>query len=332
MNASNKRNFSRGFTLVELLVVIAIIGILVALLLPAIQSAREAARRTECSNKLKQLALGLQNFHDSYGNLPPGMTDDDTNNFGWGTYILPYLEEQALYDNIAEVATAAGVTGGVEVPHLLVKGGTHNNIDQWPGLQIHLTAQQVNTKTELAPFLCPSNSLGSVDNDGFGASHYVGNAGNETIPFSSFNCGNPSRDVQNGVLIYDNNNNVTRVIRMAEILDGTSNTIILGEIGSTMSVNQQNNGDGNFPLWSGGNNNQGCNAKYMGAHLRIVDANFFINRQVGQESDLSFGSFHPGGAQFALADGSVRLLSDSMDALMYRYLGGRNDGEVVTGL
>lgn len=331
MKMSANHKLSRGFTLIELLVVIAIIGILVALLLPAIQAAREAARRTECSNKLKQLALGLQNFHDSYGNLPPGMTDDDTNNFGWGTYILPYLEEQALYDNIADVATNTPMTGGVEVPHLLVKGGTHNNIDQWPGLQIHLAAQQPNTKTELAAFLCPSSVLGTVDNDGYGASHYIGNAGNEVIPFASFNCGNPNRDLQNGVLIYDNNNTVTRITNMAEITDGTTNTIAIGEVGTSMSVSQAAKGDGNFPLWSGGNNNQGCNAKYMGAHLRLIDINFFINRKTGQESDLSFGSEHPGGAQFALADGSVRLISESIDTLMYRYLGARNDGEIVSG-
>lgn len=329
MSKAKVRSQSRGFTLVELLVVIAIIGILVALLLPAIQSAREAARRTQCNNNLKQLGLALQNFHDSYGNFPPGMTDDDTNNFGWGAYILPYIEEQALYDSIADVATNTPATGGTEIPHLLVKGGTHNNIDQWPGLQIHHANQNVNTRNTLESFLCPSNVIPPRDNDGYGTSHYVGNAGNEVIPFASFNCGNPNRTIQNGVLIYDNNNTVTRVTRMAEVIDGTSSTIMVGEVGASLNVHSSKTDDGNFPLWAGGNNNQGCNAKYMGAHLRIVDVNFFINRKTGQESDVSFGSFHPGGAQFAFVDGSVQFLSDDMNAVVYRWLGGVNDGEVI---
>jgi prepilin-type N-terminal cleavage/methylation domain-containing protein len=85
---NEKQSARLGFTLVELLVVIAIIGILVAMLLPAVQAAREAARRSDCSNKLKQFAVALHNFHDTYKTFPSGMTDDDTNNFGWGFYIL----------------------------------------------------------------------------------------------------------------------------------------------------------------------------------------------------------------------------------------------------
>src|SRR5262249_13254984 len=105
----------RGFTLVELLVVIAIIGILIALLLPAVQAAREAARRSQCSNNIKQLALGLHSFHDANKKFPPGSNvratgpGDSTNatkaTFGWGAFILPYIEEKAIF------ATLTGVSG-----------------------------------------------------------------------------------------------------------------------------------------------------------------------------------------------------------------------------
>ena len=88
----------RGFTLVELLVVIAIIGILVALLLPAVQAARESARRTQCQNNMKQLVTAMHVYHDAYNRFPPGHTDYGSNEHSWMTLLLPFVEEQALYD------------------------------------------------------------------------------------------------------------------------------------------------------------------------------------------------------------------------------------------
>src|ERR1700704_1172169 len=107
--STEKVRFRRGFTLVELLVVIAIIGILVALLLPAVQSAREAARRTQCTNNLKNLAIGLHNYHDTYKAFPPGFDFGDwwVATWGWSYHTLPFIEERALHDQLAVGASGS---------------------------------------------------------------------------------------------------------------------------------------------------------------------------------------------------------------------------------
>ena len=113
----------RGFTLVELLVVIAIIGILIALLLPAVQAAREAARRSQCSNNLKQIGIGMHNFHDTYKAFPVGQADDDNDSFGWGVYILPFIEQKPLWDAI----NAHTGTNG-EKPVFVMTPGRHKSL------------------------------------------------------------------------------------------------------------------------------------------------------------------------------------------------------------
>jgi prepilin-type N-terminal cleavage/methylation domain-containing protein len=171
----------RGFTLVELLVVIAIIGILVALLLPAIQAAREAARRTQCVNNLKQIGVALQNFHDTHKKFPCGAPDDDTDEWGWGTYLLGFAEQQALYDQLM-----ADPARFYPVPRM---GGGANgvNIDTMPGHSVNadaggppgVTGQGVALEV-LAMYVCPSDILPARDNNGFGKTNYCGNLGNWT--------------------------------------------------------------------------------------------------------------------------------------------------------
>lgn len=211
------RDKRRGFTLVELLVVIAIIGILVALLLPAIQAAREAGRRSSCQNNLKQIGIAAQNFHDINGTFPPGMTDDDTNNFGWGAICShswsrsPFTIESMLFLRLTTP------TSPNPVANMILKSGLHPNMDSWTTLaagdqpwRTSTALQQPNTMQSLNSFICPTSALTRRDDDNYGSSSYVGNAGSEVLAFASFACGNaPHRDSQTGVLLHDGNNTVT---------------------------------------------------------------------------------------------------------------------------
>ena len=330
-----RRSSQRGFTLVELLVVIAIIGVLVALLLPAVQAAREAARRMSCGNNLKQFGLALQNFHDTYGSFPVGMTNDDTNCFGWGTYVLPFMEGTNLYNGISGNVTAAGAS-------MITNSGPHPSVDAapWTTLRVATAVHDPYTKTSVPGFLCPSNALGKVDNNGFGASHYVGNAGTTTHMTVDWNCAVWKGSTQSGVLTFDNDNTNTWTVTMAAVNDGTSNTIMVGEVGKSTHVYPGKNTGPNFPLWAGGNNDGGCHSNFMGSHLRVADASYFINRVTlplgnggggdSDPSDLCFGSFHPGGAQFVFVDGSVHFIQQNIDSVQLYRLANRMDGLPVT--
>ncbi|HEX5103555.1 MAG TPA: DUF1559 domain-containing protein [Pirellulaceae bacterium] len=342
---------SRAFTLVELLVVIAIIGVLVALLLPAVQAAREAARRSDCGNKLKQFGLALHNFHDVYLNLPPGAIDDDTNCMGWGVSILPYLEQKPLYDKFDGVFSQCVPNSGRPKLVMILKTGPHpgnSNVDSWgTGAQvdqpwrIDKALNQPLTKLSLPSFLCPSNALPKFDNNGYGGSSYVGCMGNEnwnsltTRRVFVSTCGKPESIDQNGVLLHSNQNNATECLNLAAILDGTSNTLMVGEIGQSLNVRPNVTNRENFPLWSGGNNGGGCKGWFIGSHLRVADVITPINRKFNMAttpsstpdlSDLGFGSFHPGGAQFVHADASVHFIPQTVNTAIYRALGGRADG------
>ncbi|UUO09030.1 DUF1559 domain-containing protein [Blastopirellula sp. J2-11] len=148
MAVQNGESRRRGFTLVELLVVIAIIGVLIALLLPAVQQAREAARRNSCSNNLKQIGLALHNHHDVQQKFPPGYiaTAKDSSTYGWATYILPYMEQVNLYEAIGKPTSV--LDSGVN------KGGAI-----------------------IGAYQCPSSIMKDKHEDGFARSNYVGNGG-----------------------------------------------------------------------------------------------------------------------------------------------------------
>ncbi len=331
----------RAFTLVELLVVIAIIGILVALLLPAIQAAREAARRTQCSNNLKQLGVALHNFHDTYGNFPVGQPDDDNNNYAWGSYLLPFMEQQAIYDEL--------VSGGAALVY--INGGSnlevHNAIQATASLssnsdtynwwtQVGNNHGNSAAKTVLDAFVCPSDILPETDDDGYGKSNYCVCLGDES-PWtsSSPSWSSPSgQSGQTGLFRLAQTNYSHYVTRFSSVVDGTSNTIAIGEVSTTANVNESSTGSV-FPIWAGGNNDWPGQWR-ISSWARLTGPNCHINNRTVANtvvslswSDFSYGSQHPGGAQFLLVDGSVGFLNESIDTETYAYLGAIADGNPV---
>jgi hypothetical protein len=135
-------------------------------------------------------------------------------------------------------------------------------------------------------------------------------------------------DQQEGVFLMANDNNNTWTTSLAAIIDGTSNTIMAGEVSVTENIKPTTTNDSRYPIWAGGNNNGGCSGNAAaGATLRFVDVNYFVNRKTGVESNSSFGSKHPGGAQFVLGDASVRFINESISTVVWRAAGTRNGGE-----
>ena len=291
----------RGFTLVELLVVIAIIGILVALLLPAVQAAREAARRMSCSNNLKQIGLALHNYHDSNRKFPPGFIKiygrgdarDRRGNWSWGAFILPYLELKPLSERL-EVGPAR-LKEAIMVP---MKRAAMRQI--------------------LATFRCPSDN-GPVNNTG----RRIAGPPNAALATSNYIAVNDTR----GYLRWNTNgSNVraglfgrNRARRMRDIRDGTSNTLAIGERNWSRVFT-----DGRvrnvlagvvFGIRGQRRTSSWGMADAMGSCRFRINFNYALQSPLSR-SRRGFGSPHPGGAQFALCDGSVRFISQNIDGDM----------------
>jgi prepilin-type N-terminal cleavage/methylation domain-containing protein/prepilin-type processing-associated H-X9-DG protein len=331
--ARQRQQSRTGFTLIELLVVIAIIAVLIALLLPAVQQAREAARRSQCKNNMKQLGLALHNFHDTYTHLPPGETDDDAKNWGWSVYILPYMDQAPLYNTMIGNGmllvfdtnhTGAGFTSGTNMDTY----SAQDNINGTANLS-------TNCSTILPAFVCPSDILPATQSNGFAKSNYCGNLGGNDIG-TNVQCSPGTNMLSgtlfNGVILFDNNNTTTNFVGLRDITDGTSMTLMVGEAGVGANVNPITNAggytsNGCFPVWSGGNPNAGCNAQ-VGSSMRVANSLFPINSTTSSYGDMMFGSKHVGGAQFLYADGSVHFLSQNIDVtVIYPGLASRSGGE-----
>jgi len=291
---------NRGFTLIELLVVIAIIAVLVSLLLPAVQQAREAARRSQCKNNLKQIGLALHNYHDSFSALPPGwivaVPTATTDAWGWGAMLLPQLDQAPLYNKL---------NVGIGYPP---------SSDRNP-------ANLAAAKTVLTVFRCPSDvgpptnastsysTTGSADGDHIddvSLSNYIVAVRSTTAFNNSVHQGQSSSgwvsDNRNGAFFMNSRT------RLRDVTDGTSNTIAVTERVWAFTSGAMMNTPVEAAYWLGcGRTDKDTRA------VRSVGFAPETPINAGTRSNTTASSSHTGGVQILLLDGSVRFLSENTD-------------------
>jgi prepilin-type N-terminal cleavage/methylation domain-containing protein/prepilin-type processing-associated H-X9-DG protein len=324
----------RGFTLIELLVVIAIIAILIGLLLPAVQKVREAAARAKCTNNLKQIGIALHAYHDIQGKLPVGMHDDDAQSWCWRVHILPLMEQQPMYQAL--------LTSGMWLPPNGGGGPNGGNVDSAFGNRPDVQGSWGNKapQTVIQPYVCPSDILPEHSSRGAAKSNYAGNAGNRALwgaNVGNWNgCAKVKGSVQNGMLLYANDNNTTWVVHFADVTDGLSNTLLVGEVTVSNNVSVSSTSGANFPGWAGRNagtsSTQGCNGFLNQPALKLAEGgtfplNMWRTQLSNAQSAATFGSQHTGGANFLLGDGSTRFVRDTVAATHYTAASSRNGGE-----
>ena len=321
----------RGFTLIELLVVIAIIGILVALLLPAVQAAREAGRRTQCFNNLKQLGISLHNRHDVYGKFPPILTTGSSGptystQHSWRTYTLPYVEQ----NNVWKIVSFP--TRPIDDPYYNTSNVDNSALGNAVDMN-NLPAGQV----WIAAFICPTDPAGDIrqpqSDGGRAPANYVGNQGTDV----NFTTGNG--------MFYRNSNR-----RIADVLDGTSNTLLVSEclrgdfdvnslrdnyvgvrnVSNAANISTCQSLTPNFSdrggMWIGG---QASNSTFNASRPpndRLVDC---WGPSLGS-TNFAARSMHPGGVNATRCDGSVSFFANTIDPLVWAAMGTRAGGETIS--
>ncbi|EAQ81069.1 DUF1559 domain-containing protein [Blastopirellula marina] len=329
-----------GFTLVELLVVIAIIGVLIALLLPAVQQAREAARRMSCLNNLKQIGLAMQNYHDTYGRFPAGAgatsssaATDQKNAANWRVAMLPYIEQNAAYQQL-----------------------DHAHGSFWA----HSATPQVLSDLRVPMFQCPSSAFemtnrkdivysgrtsGGVDID-CQVMDYVGVVGAYPDPAGRDDLCTASSALRYGALCENGMMRTLKGIGLQECLDGTSNTILIAEqSGQVDGVEKSANPLGGWHGWVFNSETHYTSTTDIATYTGTIYAGGITTVRVAPNTYWKSGapsnaynqyapntvlnSFHPGGIQAVFADGSVHFIPQTIDFTLLSKLSVRDDGEVI---
>jgi prepilin-type N-terminal cleavage/methylation domain-containing protein/prepilin-type processing-associated H-X9-DG protein len=334
-----QRNTRRGFTLIELLVVIGIISVLTALLLPAVQRARDAARRTECRNNLHQMGIGLHNYHEAHLAFPIGANHSFTHGMTYSqdlgqsffVSILPFVEQGNLYNSLDQ--DAPGGVGNTANP-------LNTNGPQFDGITLKI-------------FECPSSPMRRLTTQQANSPHgvimpnYVGIAGASTTAKNP----NPLAEAtyygimaSSGVLVPN------RSVKIAEITDGTTNTMMVAEqsaysrdrSGKQVDLRSSNSHGGWVGTTGRGVPGEGTwfctyyqswNITTVRYPINFKDATNITSAGGGLSplngSNRPIQSAHDGGAHILLADGSVRFVQENIDYTTLTNLANRNDGEIV---
>jgi prepilin-type N-terminal cleavage/methylation domain-containing protein/prepilin-type processing-associated H-X9-DG protein len=311
------RNRDGGFTLVELLVVIAIIGILIALLLPAVQAAREAARRMQCGNNLRQIGLALHNYHQALGSFPPGGITEgpccSTKSLvSWSISILPYLELETLYDEYV-------MTAYNEDPE--------NAKVREAKVPVYCCPSEQGTDNLAIPESGPAGSWSGGLSLQYRRGSYRCMAGrSDGTGWWDADSNSHFPMEWRGVLHQVSERNVSRKLtteRIANVKDGTSNTLAVGEMASKTHQSRRT-------FWAYTYTSYNASDATPQSRTLLVDYDRCV--EVGGTGGANpckrgWGSFHPGGLQFVFCDGSVRMLRGNIDMELFCELATIDGGE-----